>query len=246
MPCAWLLISTSTKGSALLNKCSIASPLQKCRRRWRKVIIRKSTHLSYSTKRASSSINPSSVPAMQWLGRVYRSHQYYYCRHDFVWFSHHTTPRTFGLCKTCLWISCQDEGRTEEPDYSALPEQDFVDWAYSVYGNVREIELNDAAEALGKYVTLTHYADANLFHDIITGRSVTGILHLVNKTPIAWYSKKQATVETAAYGSEYVAARTCVGQVMYLRLTLRYLGVSIHSRSYMCFGDNKTVVESSI
>jgi hypothetical protein len=28
-------------------------------------------------------------------------------------------------------------------------------------------------------------------HDISTGRSVTGILHLVNKTPIEWYSKKQ-------------------------------------------------------
>jgi hypothetical protein len=68
----------------------------------------------------------------------------------------------------------------------------------------------------------------------------------VNKTPIDWYSKKQATVETATYGSEYVAARTCVEQVMdLLRLTLRYLGVPIRSRSYM-FGDNKTVVESSI
>jgi hypothetical protein len=44
-----------------------------------------------------------------------------------------------------------------------------------------------------------HYVDANLFHGLITGRSVTGILHLVNKTPIDWYvySKKQATVETA-------------------------------------------------
>jgi hypothetical protein len=133
--------------------------------------------------------------------------------------------------------------RTEEP--SDLPEQDF-DWAYSVYGNLLEVELTDAPEPLGKYVTLTHYVDANLFHDIITGRSVTGILHLVNKTPIGWYSKKQATVETATYGSEYVAARTCVEQVMDLRLTLRYLGVPIHtSRSYM-FGDNKTVVESSI
>jgi hypothetical protein len=98
---------------------------------------------------------------------------------------------------------------------------------------------------LGKYVTLTHYVDANLFHDVITGRSVTGILHLVNKTPIDWYSKKQATVETATYGSEYVAARTCVEQVMDLRLTLRYLGVPIREKSYM-FGDNKTVVESSI
>jgi hypothetical protein len=134
--------------------------------------------------------------------------------------------------------------RTEEPDYSDLPEQDF-DWAYSVYGNVREVELTDAPEPLGKYVTLTHYVDANLFHDLITGRSVTGILHLVNKTPIDWYSKKQATVETATYGSEYVAARTCVEQIMDLRLTLRYLGVPIRSRSYM-FGDNKTVVESSI
>jgi hypothetical protein len=44
--------------------------------------------------------------------------------------------------------------RTEEPDYSDLPEQDF-DWAYSVYGNVREVECTDAPEPLGKYVTLT-------------------------------------------------------------------------------------------
>jgi hypothetical protein len=134
--------------------------------------------------------------------------------------------------------------RTEEPDYSDLPEQD-VDWAYSVYGNVHEVELTDAPEPLGKYVTLMHYVDANLFHDLITGCYVTGILHLVNKTQIDWYSKKQATVETATYGSEYVATHTCIEQVMDLRLTLGYLGVPIHSRSYM-FGDNKTVVESFI
>jgi hypothetical protein len=133
--------------------------------------------------------------------------------------------------------------RTAEPDYSDLPEQDF-DWAYSVYGDVREETFADAPEPLGKFVTLTHYVDANLFHDIITGRSVTGILHLANQTPVDWYSKKQASVETATYGSEFVAARTCVEQVMDLRSTLRYLGVPIRTKSYM-FGDNKTVVESS-
>jgi hypothetical protein len=37
-----------------------------------------------------------------------------------------------------------------------------------------------------------------------TGRSVTGILHLVNSTPIDWYSKLQNSVETATYGSEFV------------------------------------------
>jgi Reverse transcriptase (RNA-dependent DNA polymerase) len=92
--------------------------------------------------------------------------------------------------------------RTEEPDYSDLP-NNVHDWTYSVYGKVEELLPVDAPEPLGNHVTLTHYVDANLMHDIATGRSVTGILHLMNKTPIEWYSKKQATVETATYGSEF-------------------------------------------
>ena len=59
-----------------------------------------------------------------------------------------------------------------------------------------------------------------------------------------WYSKKQATVETATYGSEFVAARTCVEQITDLRTTLRYLGVPVNETSYM-FGDNESVVNSS-
>jgi hypothetical protein len=134
--------------------------------------------------------------------------------------------------------------RTGEPDYSGLPTQDF-DWAMSAYGNVKEIIPDNAPEPLGKFVTLTHYEDANLYHNILNGRSVTGILHLFNKTPIEWFSKKQPTVETATYGSEYVSARTCVEQGMDLRLYLRYLGVPIREKSYM-FGDNESVVNSSI
>jgi hypothetical protein len=132
--------------------------------------------------------------------------------------------------------------RTNEPDYSALPVQEF-DWEV-VYGKVEELVPDDTPEALGPWVTLTHYVDANLFHDMITGRSVTGILTLINQTPLDWFSKKQATVETATYGSEYVAARTCVEQAMELRTTLRYLGVKVRGSSYM-FGDNKSVVDSS-
>ena len=134
--------------------------------------------------------------------------------------------------------------RTEEPDYSDVPNFEY-DWSQTVYGNVKEIKPHDAPKPLGKFVTLTHYVDANLMHDISTGRSVTGILHLLNKTPIDWYSKKQATVETATYGSEFVAARTCVEQIADLRTTLYYLGVPLRDTSYM-FGDNQSVVNSSM
>ena len=132
--------------------------------------------------------------------------------------------------------------RTHQPDYSDLPSKVF-DWA-SIYGDVQELLPADAPAPLGNKVTFTHYVDANLFHDALTGRSVTGIIHMVNGTPIDWYSKKQATVETATYGSEFVAARTCVEQIIDLRNTLRYLGVPINDKSYM-FGDNESVVNSS-
>ena len=134
--------------------------------------------------------------------------------------------------------------RTGQPDYSALPNFDF-DWTRTIYGAMEEMLPKDAPEPLGKQVTLTHFVDANLMHDLSTGRSLTGILHLANKTPIEWFSKKQATVEVATYGSEIVAMRTCVEQIMDLRTTFRYLGVPLHEKSYV-FGDNQSVVNSSI
>ena len=104
---------------------------------------------------------------------------------------------------------------------------------------------NDAPIPLGKPVITTHYVDANLDHDILTGRSLKGIMHFVNQTIIDWYSKKQPTEETATYGYEFVAARTCVEQIIDLRNLLRYLGVPVISHGYI-FGDNESVVGSSI
>ena len=86
--------------------------------------------------------------------------------------------------------------------------------------------------------------DANLNHCLATGRSVTGCLHFVNHTPIDSYSKRQATVETATYGSEFVASKTATEQIIDLRHTLRYFGVPIKTKSYL-FGDNRSVVTSS-
>eukprot|EP00934_Nitzschia_sp_Nitz4_P007134 Nitzschia sp. Nitz4//scaffold846_size1981//130//1963//NITZ4_009307-RA/size1981-snap-gene-0.4-mRNA-1//1//CDS//3329559005//7124//frame0 len=116
--------------------------------------------------------------------------------------------------------------RTEMPDLSDLPDPQYQ-WDRSVYAGAYEVVSNDDPEPKGKPICLVSFVDANLFHDSITGRSVTGVLHFINQTPIEWYSKKQSTVETATYGSEFVAARTGVEQIMDLRFTLRSLGVPI-------------------
>ena len=133
--------------------------------------------------------------------------------------------------------------RTDQPDYSFLPDQDF-DWTYSVYGNVQEILPDDMPDPLGEAVTTTTTMDDNLNHCLDTGKSLTGCLHFVNKTPVDWYSKKHATVETATYGSEFVAAKTATEQIMDIRQTLMYLGAPIGAKSAL-FGDNRSVVTSA-
>ena len=134
--------------------------------------------------------------------------------------------------------------RTEKPDYSDLPVVEY-DWTHSVYGGAKELVPTDAPEPKGKEVIHTGYIDANLYHDMITGKAVTATLHLLNKTPTDWYSKKQATTETATYGSEFVAARTMTDQIIAMRITLRYLGVRLIGKTYL-FGDNESVVKSCI
>ena len=80
--------------------------------------------------------------------------------------------------------------------------------------------------------------------ELATGESLTGCLHFVNKTPVDWYSKKQATIDTTTYGSEFVAAKMATEQIMDIRQTLRYLGVPIGAKPFL-FGDNRSVVTSA-
>jgi hypothetical protein len=86
---------------------------------------------------------------------------------------------------------------TELPDYSVIPEKTY-NWDYTCYEGAEELIPTDMPpQPLGKEVQTTTFVDANLYHDLISGRSVTGILHLLNKTLIDWFSKLQSTVEMA-------------------------------------------------
>ena len=109
---------------------------------------------------------------------------------------------------------------------------------------VREEIPHDVPIPLGKEIVTVTFVDANLYHDLITGKAVTGVLHLINGTPIDWYIKRQDTVKMATYGAEFVAARIATEQIMDLRTTLRYLGIPIKGKAVL-FGDNESVITSS-
>ena len=70
--------------------------------------------------------------------------------------------------------------RTGEPDFSSLKDQEY-DWTRSVYSGACEQIPHDIPKPLGKHVQTTHYVDANLHHDLATGKAVTAVLHFLNR-----------------------------------------------------------------
>ena len=67
-------------------------------------------------------------------------------------------------------------------DYSHLPKQEY-EWTRTVYGNIKDEIPRDMPKPLGKRVITTTFLDANILHDIVTGKSVTAVLHFVKHHP---------------------------------------------------------------
>ncbi len=97
---------------------------------------------------------------------------------------------------------------------------------------------------MGRSVTTTCYVDADHAGCLETRRSHSGILIYVNRAPVVWFSKRQNTVESSTFGSEYIALKTAVDLIEALRYELRMFGTPIDD-STIVFCDNKAVVLNS-
>jgi hypothetical protein len=129
-----------------------------------------------------------------------------------------------------------------EPDFDGST-FNRCDWS-EFYPDAAEAIPSNAPEPRGKSVTMSCFVDADHAGCRVTRRSHTGILIFVNRAPILWYSKRQNTVESSTFGSEFVAAKTSVEMVEGLRYKLRMMGVTIDGATSV-FCDNASVVQNS-
>ena len=120
------------------------------------------------------------------------------------------------------------------------------DWSTKVYGTQHEEFPMNMPEPLGGMMRITQYVDDNLYFDLVSGRACTGILTFLNQTPVDWYSKKQSTVATATFGSEFVASKTAVERSQDLKYTLRMFGIPVDYTTYMLRDNSAVVTQSNI
>jgi hypothetical protein len=69
-------------------------------------------------------------------------------------------------------------------------------------------------------VRMTVFEDADHAQNLIPRISITGILVLINNTPLRWISKRQKTLGTSTYGSKLVASRIDTEVIVEVRYML--------------------------
>lgn len=92
---------------------------------------------------------------------------------------------------------------------------------------------------------VTIFVDANHGHDQVTGKSVTGVIIFVGRTPIQYFSKRQGSVQTSTFGAEFVALKAAVEEAIAIRYYLRSMGVLV-SKPTVIYGDNLSAIKNTI
>ena len=126
-------------------------------------------------------------------------------------------------------------------DESLFPDED---WTNTVYGDCQEVLPPNIPEPRGFEPIIRVYVDSDHAGDSITRRSRTGYIVFLNNAPIYWTSKKQGSIETSSFGSEFIAMKSCCEYVRGLRYKLRMLGIPCKAPAYI-FGDNQSVLVNS-
>jgi hypothetical protein len=127
----------------------------------------------------------------------------------------------------------------------SFDESRFVqcDWS-EYYPGAHEPEPPRAPELRGNSVTTTCFVDADHAGCQATRRSHTGVILFLQRAPITWYSKRQNTVESSTFGSEFVAMKTAIEQVEAMRYKLRMMGIPVDGSTNV-FCDNESVFKNA-
>lgn len=94
------------------------------------------------------------------------------------------------------------------------------------------------------WMSITAYVNSDHAHDKATRRSITGLIIIVGRTPVLYFSKRQGAIETSTYGAEFIAMKTAVEEVISVRYMRRCLGVKV-SKPSPILGDNRSIILNS-
>jgi hypothetical protein len=71
------------------------------------------------------------------------------------------------------------------------------------------------------------FVNADHAGNLVAHCSHSGIIIFCNRAPIFWFSKREYTMETSTFGSEFIAAKIAVELIESLHYKLRMFGIPV-------------------
>lgn len=124
-------------------------------------------------------------------------------------------------------------------DHSLFERRDWTTSEMSQF--LTEVLPKNLPRPRGMGFTMRAFVDADHATDSMTRKSRTGFIVYLNGAPIYWLSKKQSSIETSSFGSEFTAMKSCTEYIRGLRYKLRMMGIPCDDPAYI-YGDNKSVL----
>ena len=177
-------------------------------------------------------LHASLIGILRWLDEL---DQIDICCEVSMMSSHTVLPRERHLNHVIYmfsYLKCHHNSRVVlDPTYPDIDMDKFPQYNWKrLYGNVKEIIPENAPKPIGKEFIIRAFVDTDFAGDSLTWRSSTGFLVMLNGAPIYWLSKKQSSMETSSFGSEFVVMRQCCEYLKGLRYKLRMMGIPVTTR----------------
>ena len=97
----------------------------------------------------------------------------------------------------------------------------------ALYPDATDFLPPDMPTPLGEPVDISVFVDADHAGNQVTRRLHTGILIYCNLSPVVWYSKRQNTVESSTFSSEFIAVKIATDLLESLLYKLRIFGLPV-------------------
>ena len=120
------------------------------------------------------------------------------------------------------------------------------DWTSSEFGHIEgeNITPPNMPQPRGLGFVIRAKVDADHAGDTVSRRSRTGFLVYVNSALVYWLSKKQNSVESSTFGSEFTAMKLCCEYIKGLKYKLQMMGIPCEGPAYI-EGDNQSVLANT-
>jgi hypothetical protein len=120
------------------------------------------------------------------------------------------------------------------------------DWTTSEFGHVdgKEELPPKMPQPRGLGFVIRGKVDADHAADTVSRRSRTGFFVYLNCALVCWVSRKQTSVESSSFGSEFIAMKQLCEYLRGLRYKLRMMGIPVEGPAFI-FGDNQSVLANT-